>query len=418
MSPVASPVSSLVAEAMSSVPVATAPAPPTVSGGMPAFMAEGMPADLVEDEPAVGTPAWAEMYHEAVTRYQEERERLDREAQEAQTMWDEFLRIQGQEVSEGERSLSQNDGLHRQLLDLARSAQAAEYETDNVIGDPNQTFGIEIEFDGGDPHAIARDLHAAGLSASPSQEGYHSSRRAEGMWTLERDVTVTGEVVSPVLRDKPETWEQLQRVCEILRRHGACVSARTGGHVHVGCDSANLDHDLNRFRRIASVCGWAEDLMYRLAAGSGRGRRHRGADNRYHWCGPMRSGQFEDVQNLQDLSYRVGASHSVGLNYGNILDARRTIEYRYFDSSLDPERLQANIKLACWITRRAAELPDSAIPRERVPLGSHADGRQADDNDQLLRRFADTVFVRPKDKLKLYWLYQRSAWQPLQARAA
>src|SRR5438445_703428 len=80
-STVASPVSSLVAEAMSSVPVATAPAPPLVSGGMPAFMAEGMPADLGEDEPEVGTPEWAEMYQEAVTRYQEERERLDREAQ-------------------------------------------------------------------------------------------------------------------------------------------------------------------------------------------------------------------------------------------------------------------------------------------------------------------------------------------------
>jgi hypothetical protein len=50
----------------------------------------------------------------------------------------------------------------------------------------------------------------------------------------------------------------------------------------------------------------------------------------------MRSGQFEDVASLSDLSYRVGASHNVGLNYGNIRDTRRTIEYRYFDSSLDP----------------------------------------------------------------------------------
>ena len=151
--------------------------------------------------------------------------------------------------------------------------------------------------------------------------------------------------------------------------------------------------------------------MYRLAAGSGRGRRHRGAGNRYHWCGPMRSGQFEDAQNLQDLAYRVGSSHSLGLNYGNILDSRRTIEYRYFDSSLDPARLQANIKLACWITKRAAELPDSAIPRERVPLGSHAAQGSAGEDDQLLRRFADLVFVRPKDKLSLYWLYKRTAWQ-------
>jgi hypothetical protein len=91
--------------------------------------------------------------------------------------------------------------------------------------------------------------------------------------------------------------------------------------------------------------------------------------------------------------------------------------HRYFDSSLDPARLQANIKLACWITRRCSSLPDSAIPSERVRLGSHSDGQVQDSGDRLLRRFADLVFVRPQDKLKLYWLFQRSAWQPARRAA-
>ena len=159
--------------------------------------------------------------------------------------------------------------------------------------------------------------------------------------------------------------------------------------------------------------------MYRLAAGTGRGgRQHRGAGNGYRWCGPMGSAQFESAQDLSDLAYRVGASHGVGLNYGNILDHRRTIEYRYFDSSLDPARLQANIKLACWVTKRASELPDSAIPHERVRLGTHRSAPDSDQGDRLLRRFADMVFVRPKDKLKLYWLYERSAWQQGRGAAA
>jgi hypothetical protein len=91
------------------------------------------------------------------------------------------------------------------------------------------------------------------------------------------------------------------------------------------------------------------------------------------------------------------------------VERRRTIEYRYFDSSLDPARLQANIKLACWLTKRAGELQDSSIPRERVRLDTHS--QQADEHDRLLRRFADLVFVRPRDKLKLYWVYERSSWQ-------
>src|SRR5713101_274649 len=368
--------------------------------------------ELVED-PAIESPEWADLYARAVVRRREERERVDREASEAQLLWDEFLRTQGQDVPEGERSLVASDELHEQLRRLAHTAAAAEYERENVIGDPTQTFGIEIEFDGADPNAVARALYEAGLAASPNQEPYHSQRRVPGKWVLEHDSTVNGEIVSPVLNDTPETWEQLERVCSILRAHGARTTTRTGGHVHVGADSANMDHDVNRFRKVATACAWAEDLMYRLAAGTGRGgKRHRGAGSGYRWCGPMGSGQFEQAQSLSDLATRVGSSHTFGLNYGNLLESRRTIEYRYFDSSLDPARLQANIKLACWVTKRASTLPDSAIPQERVRLGTHASGAATEQGDGLLRRFADLMFVRPKDKLKLYWLYERSAWQP------
>src|SRR6202165_5039032 len=373
---------------------------------------------LVDDDPPVDSPAWVELYASALAQYREQREQTEREQEQAQRLWDEFLRLQGQDVPEGERSLVTNEALHRELKRLAMTAEAASYERENVIGDANQTFGIEIEFDGANPNAVALALHEAGLASSARQEPYHSGSRVPGKWTVEHDATVAGEVVSPILQDTPETWAQLERVCQILQAQGARASGRTGGHVHVGVDSAGMDHDVNKFRRVAKVCAWAEDLMYRLAAATGqRGRSHRGSTNGYRWCGPMGSGQFEEVQGLSDLAGRVGSSHSVGLNFGNILERNRTIEYRYFDSSLDPARLQANIKLACWVTRRAAELPDSAIPTERHRLGSHAGGQSTDQNDGLLRRFADLMFVRPKDKLKLYWLYENSAWQRTRAAA-
>ncbi|MDQ6897978.1 MAG: amidoligase family protein [Candidatus Dormibacteraeota bacterium] len=363
-----------------------------------------------EAEPELPAPEWARLYSQARVRYRERQEDVEREQQEAQRLWEEFLGQQGEQVPEGERSLERNEELHQQLKRLARTAAAQLYEREDVIGDPHQTFGVEIEFDGADPNLVARALYEAGLASSPYQESYHSHHRQPGKWTVERDVTVGGELVSPVLRDTPETWAQLERVCSILNAHGARTSIRTGGHVHVGADSANLDHDVDRFRRVAQVCAWAEDLIYRLAAGSGRGgRRHRGAGRGYRWCGPMRPDDLERARDLDELAYRVGTSHSVGLNFGNILQQRRTIEYRYFDSSLDPGRIQANVKLACWLTKRAGELQDSTIPRERMRLGTHAS--QPDERDSLLRRFADLVFVRPQDKLRLYGVYERSAWQ-------
>src|SRR3984893_12393295 len=244
--------------------------------------------------PVVDTPEWADVYARSVERHRDERERIDREQAEAQQLWEQFLEAQGSEVPEGERSLTSNDELHRQLLHLARTS-GGEYERENVIGDANQTFGVEIEFDGADANEVALAFHAAGLASTPNLQGYHSYREP-GKWVVEHDSTVTGEVVSPVMRDTPETWAQLERACAILRENGATVTTRTGGHVHVGADSAGMDHDVGRFRRVANACAWAEDLMYRLAAATRAGRpRPRGRGTRRPVAGargrgPVRGG--------------------------------------------------------------------------------------------------------------------------------
>ena len=81
---------------------------------------------------------------------------------------------------------------------------------------------------------------------------------------VEREATVTGDVVCPVLQDTPETWAAGAGLPDPARAGRSCDDPY-GGHVQVGADSANLDHDVNRFRRVGRVCAWAEDLMYRLA---------------------------------------------------------------------------------------------------------------------------------------------------------
>src|SRR5712692_793929 len=139
------------------------------------------------EDPAFDTPEWADVYARSVERHRNERERIDREQAEAQRLWEQFLEAQGAEVPEGERSLTTNDELHRQLLHLARTS-GGEYERENVIGDSNQTFGVEIEFDGADANAVARAFHAAGLASTPNLQGYHSYREP-GKWVVEHDTT-------------------------------------------------------------------------------------------------------------------------------------------------------------------------------------------------------------------------------------
>src|ERR1700737_3198445 len=58
---------------------------------------------LVDDDPPVDSPAWVELYASALAQYRERREQTEREQEQAQQLWDEFLRLQGQDVPEGER---------------------------------------------------------------------------------------------------------------------------------------------------------------------------------------------------------------------------------------------------------------------------------------------------------------------------
>jgi hypothetical protein len=60
--------------------------------------------EVPDEEPQTRTPGWAHLYIQARVRHQEQQERIDREQQEAQQLWEEFLRQQGEQVPVGERS--------------------------------------------------------------------------------------------------------------------------------------------------------------------------------------------------------------------------------------------------------------------------------------------------------------------------
>src|ERR1700687_5581 len=146
IAPVAGP--AVVVRPSSTQAVLAEPAPiqaivgaPLAAGAATVQAEAGAAAPFVPDirEPAVDTPEWADVYARSVERHRDERERIDREQAEAQQLWEQFLEAQGAEVPEGERSLTTNDELHRQLLRLARTS-GGEYERENVIGDPNQTL--------------------------------------------------------------------------------------------------------------------------------------------------------------------------------------------------------------------------------------------------------------------------------------
>lgn len=122
---------------------------------------------------------------------------------------------------------------------------------------------------GGNSNAIARELYELDICAYDHRVDYNEDS-VSGKWKLEFDCSVAnrygpegGELVSPVLRDTPETWRNLEKICEVARKQGAMINQKCGGHVHMGMDP--LDTARQRWKRFFRTIGGFEDVIYRVA---------------------------------------------------------------------------------------------------------------------------------------------------------
>jgi Putative amidoligase enzyme len=309
----------------------------------------------------------------------------------------------------------------------AGGADPVEYMTENAtdgLGARNggRAFGVEIEFDiepGVDRYtalqAIGRDLHAAGLTQSSRQQPYHggghiASENHRGGWKFETDSTVAGEIVSPKMYDEPETWQNLAKVCEIVRRHGGIATTRTGGHVHVSLN--DFDHTVENHNRLLQTAAGYQDTLYRLAQNPGA-RNQRGGS----YCVPNR----DPGRGYASIdSARGSNSGHLGLNFGSVHGTRADhAEFRMWDGSLRPGVIQAQINLSLGMTAAAARGGYTPPSHERI--GTHLNrnprrrrmrGQEWRDQTHSFRQLADTVFRRARNSAQAAALFASTRWQP------
>ncbi|MEN8905414.1 MAG: amidoligase family protein [Clostridiales bacterium] len=298
------------------------------------------------------------------------------------------------------------------------------YEYSNVLNGSENTFGLEIEFVSGDPNAIARDLYDMGICGYDRQVRYHAPS-INNKWKLESDVSLPsgGELVSPPLKDNPETWQNIQKVCEVAKMHGARVNSRAvGGHVHISADP--LDTAKHRWNRFFKSTGSFEDVIYRVSGGERgivRSNVNHYATSFSQTADRMLRTNFSlnNSGDLMNLTFDASRSDRYKMiNLTNIHDINKpnTLEFRSFNSSLDPKILQNNVRIANGIVfasekarfgntsespsmkRRGLILKDQQIRRIRRP------------NDLSVRDFVDIAFTRKKDKDEVLKLYSRNTW--------
>ncbi|MFJ6438219.1 amidoligase family protein [Streptomyces sp. NPDC091416] len=315
----------------------------------------------------------------------------------------------------------------------ARGEQVVPYMMENATGglgarEGGRGFGVEIEFDiepGVDRQraiqSIARELRDAGLSRTARQYDYHSQQNAgytdePDAWRLESDCTVAGELVSPILYDEPQTWQNLATACEIIERNGGRASFGTGGHVHVGMH--DFDHDVANHTRLMQTYKAHEDVLYRLAQNpASEGNQHRGT----RWCNPNPV-PSEGYSSISEISARHGQAVNL---YGAMRGGQSAHgEFRLWDGSLNPSVIQTQVKLSLGMAA-AAVRQDAAPSGRRMELGSHRDQRQVNQLGQRrrlggdawrmttanFRNMVDSLFQRPEDKAQATALFHETRWQ-------
>jgi hypothetical protein len=309
-------------------------------------------------------------------------------------------------------------------------------------------FGAEIEFTFPPDvnqyqalQAIGKDLYEAGITSSERQRGYGASKRdgyrdthtdpetGKGTWSFEQDSTVSGEIVTPVMFDEPETWEKLEKACTILKSHGAIASTKAGMHVHVGTGS--YGGNVGKYTELARMVSQHEDVLYRAGANPQRGK-HRG----YTWSAPHnRAVPPEGFSTVTAGWASEGTSATMWqggryktLNFAGVKGEQSDHpEFRLFDSSLDPGTMQVQIKTALGMAAAASRVENAGgTERNPEPVGSHKkrrgrSRRRLSDSELLedtatMRSFVDTIFHDPEDKKQFLEVFSRNKWAPAPRR--
>lgn len=320
--------------------------------------------------------------------------------------------------------MTEDDAAFDRLLEEAE--QEWEYVTDGgVLGGTGNTFGVELEMEfrgGGDWDRVARDLQHEGLSQYGSRQGYHA-RSPMGLWMPTRDGSLDGgglEIVSPVMQDRPEDWEQLRRVLEIARFHGAIVNSRTGCHTNIG--TGPMDSRGFTWQRFARAAVAHEATLYRMGGADSetyRQGRGPGAHRGTSYASPMdRRLHFSGNSSIAHIRRAITNEH-----HSSMLNATNNgrLEFRAPNGTLDERQVQAQVMVANSMLHQAAIITNRHPLANTTPtfseqanhfrrndiLTSSAVNRPAAE-EQSFRRFLDFL-GNPVDRKAAAWLWKRGS---------
>ncbi|HEY3505725.1 MAG TPA: hypothetical protein VGN37_23425 [Actinocatenispora sp.] len=290
-------------------------------------------------------------------------------------------------------------------------------------GELTTRFGPEIEYDaaaGVDPRAlnaaVIADLREFGLTEQDELANYHDTmlagyRSDRKGWKVERDSTVTGEIVAPILPYGPgkwrQTWYDLALVRAVVRRHGGVYSERTGGHLHVSV--ADFGQQAPRLANLLRHVVHRMDVLFRIGA---NGLYHRGSGQTQ----PLPPRAFDHVDHLdwEGLIRLAGTKSALSLDAlkDSVGEPERDhVEIRIPDGLDDLGHLQFVVRVVQRLVAAAVRSGPADYRPQR--LGEHFGDRSADVDRTGLALVRDLFGAdAPAIDEQLRAVWETSRWQP------
>jgi hypothetical protein len=235
-----------------------------------------------------------------------------------------------------------------------------------------RTFGVEVEMVGRTRATIAKAVYSVVGGQEPEhmvdQEDesitHEEVRDREGaIWKVEDDDSLhssenlRAELVSPVLRETD--METLKSVIASLAATGARTNRYCGVHVHIGATEASVE-DICRL--IDVMIEEEPKLVKDFECSPGRLKSFSKLMSpafvrRFRRRRPRTDAELERLwygkpTDTKWLSDRYHRSRYRGLNLQSYF-VRATAEFRYFESRLDPDKIEAYVKRCIDIANRA-----------------------------------------------------------------
>ena len=239
------------------------------------------------------------------------------------------------------------------------------------------------------------------------------------------------ELVSPILHDSPEDWQNLSQICEHITKYPGnkmpvvVTDENCGLHVHF--DANCLSQSPNRMKTFLRLYAESEELLYKMCNAEGEPvRKHAITKNfeakHFHFISALwRNGMAAPsgkkiLKKLEDgtlkLSYKkfgklrlfinnnkLDERRYAGLNLTNIGNPEKnTIEFRMANGTLNPEVIKQTVFLYASLIDTAIKISDNPEEyKEKLSDFFNTDVTEA----QKVQSFLSLIMQTPEDR-KIY----------------